>query len=45
MNPLPMYDNVGGQSNALPVSFGDSDQSDDINELMDMGWMFPNDKY
>lgn len=45
MNPLPMYDSVGAESGALPISFGDSDVSDDLNELMDMGWMFPKDKY
>ena len=46
MNPLPVYDSVGTDSNALPISFGDNtSQSDDINELLDMGWQFPNNKY
>ena len=44
MNPLPMYDSIGNDSNALPVSFGGMEQSDDINELLDMGWQFPGHK-
>lgn len=44
MNPLPMYDSIGNDSNALPVSFGSMEQSDDINELLDMGWQFPGHK-
>jgi hypothetical protein len=45
MNPLPIYDGVPGTSNALPISFGDDNmQSSDISELMDAGWLFPDDK-
>ena len=45
MNPLPMYDGVSADGGALPMSFGDTDTPDDINELIATGWMFPDDKY